>query len=50
MPPLALTNAFGPKALAEVAEVKDAEPVVAESVETEAEAAKVRSVKSKGAK
>ena len=55
VPPLANTNAFGPKTVteeapADEAEVKEAEPVVAESVEAEAETAKVKSVKSKGAK
>jgi cell division protease FtsH len=50
VPPLALTNAFGPKAPAEVGTAVGVEPAVAESVEAESEATKVKSVKSKGAK
>jgi cell division protease FtsH len=50
VPPLALTNAFGPKAPADIAEIADVEPAVVESVEAETEATKVKSVKSKGAK
>ena len=50
VPPLANTNAFGPKAPAEVAEATEAEPAVAESVEAATEATKVKSVEAKGAK
>ena len=50
VPPLANTNAFGPKAPVEVAEATEAEPAVAESVEAATEATKVKSVESKGAK
>ena len=50
MPPLSNTNAFGPNAPAKTSEAIDVEPAVAESVEAETEATKVKSVKSKGAK
>jgi cell division protease FtsH len=50
VPPLANTNAFGPNAPAKAPVAEDAEPVVAESVETEAETTKVKSVKPKGSK
>jgi hypothetical protein len=45
-----MTNAFGPNDPAKTAVAEDAEPVVAESVETEAETTKVKSVKAKGSK
>ena len=50
MPPLALTNAFGPNAPAKAPVAQDAEPVVVESVETKAETTKVKATKSKGSK
>ena len=50
VPPLSNTNAFGPNAPAKASEAVDIEPAVAESVEAEPEATKVKSVQSKGSK
>jgi hypothetical protein len=50
VPPLSNTNAFGPNAPAKASEAVDIEPAVAESIETEAETTKIKSVKSKGSK